>query len=481
MNEHNLYERETLALGQENSLSKLAAYIPDNASVLDVGCATGRLGEYLQNHTACIVDAIETDPASAHIARAYYRSLYSINIEAEDAFSVIAHEYDVIVLADVLEHLRYPEWVLQQLSKKLTPQGKFLISVPNVGHIGVMLQLLQGTFVYHPQGLLDKTHLRFFSRQNLAQFFADAQMQQWRLLDRVLIGIQGTEFASSLLHGISPAWLAVFPTVPEGNTYQFLLEASPTALLKRLPPEQEMIDCSSSSVKSLSIPLPAQAEAHENTAIDTLLQGNCALLDMPCINNGIYIHVTLHYCTTENPLEYRALTQVCYLHEQLFFLTFPLPDNITKLRFDPADIAGIMRLKQCQLHDASHTPVWALTQQSEIVEKSMGLVIAWSADHAAILEMSDADPWFVLPVSLEGLAVAKSFVVHFSWPHTHDYWLLEAHCRDQNQQVQKDLQIQQEVNNDEFNGDYQQLYAQTMSIKATFKQLMLLIRKKLCC
>ncbi len=449
MSENYLYEREALALGQENSLSKLLTYIPYHASVLDVGCATGRLGEYLQKNTTCIVDGIEANTESARIAQGYYRTVYPINLEAEDAFSLIEHDYDVIVLADVLEHLRYPEQILQELATKLTPQGKFLISIPNVGHIGVMLQLLQGTFVYQQQGLLDKTHVRFFSQQNLTQFFADAQLKHWRLLDRVIVGTQGSEFNHSLLQGIAPTWLAIFAALPESNTYQFLLEASPNALLDNLEYEQEKTH----SIRSL--------------------------------NNGIYINVTLHYCTSEHPNDYQALTHLCYLHEQMFTVTFSLPSNITKLRFDPADIAGIMQLERCQLQDASHTPIWTLTQQSHIIEQSASLTMAWSDNNVVALDMLDADPWFVLPVSIDTLGVARSFVVQFSWPHTHDYWLLEAQWRDKNKQLQQQVQAQQQQvqvqqqEHNELKARYQQLYVQFSSIKLVVKQLLSLLKNKL--
>ncbi len=446
MSESYLYERDALLLGQENSLSKLLAYIPDHVSVLDVGCATGRLGEYLQKNTACVVDGIEANAASAHIAQGYYRTVYPIDLEAEDAFSLIGNSYDIIVLADVLEHLRYPEQVLQRLTKKLKPKGRFLISVPNVGHAAVMLQLLQGTFVYQQQGLLDKTHIRFFSQQNLTQFFAEAQLKHWQLLDRVIIGTQGSEFNQGLLQGIAPAWLPIIAALPESNTYQFLLEASPDVLSESLQDAPEKI----------------QNE-----------------------NNGIYINVTLHYCTNEHPDEYRAFTQVCYLHDQNFSIAFLLPPNVTKLRFDPADIAGIMSLTQCQLQDASHTPIWTLTQQSHIIEKSASLTMAWSRDHIAVLDMLDADPWFVLPVSLDTLTLARSFVVQFSWPHSHDYWLLETQWHTKNKQLQQQLQAQQQQlqaqqqEYSELKAGYQQLYAQFSSIKPIVRQLLSLLKNKL--
>ncbi len=76
--------------------------------------------------------------------------------------------YDCIVCADVLEHLKTPERVLTQCKELLKPGGRLIVSVPNAGYCGLVAELMQGEFRYRREGILDNTHLRFFTRKSLA-------------------------------------------------------------------------------------------------------------------------------------------------------------------------------------------------------------------------------------------------------------------------------------------------------------------------
>ena len=85
-------------------------------------------------------------------------------------------EFDAIVAADVLEHLKDPLEALNRLRPFLKPDGFFVISVPNVAHGSVRLALLSGDFEYADIGLLDSTHLRFFTRETLEKLLDDAEL-----------------------------------------------------------------------------------------------------------------------------------------------------------------------------------------------------------------------------------------------------------------------------------------------------------------
>lgn len=141
------------------------------ATVLEVGTATGYLtSEMVQ--LGCTVTGIEQDPAMAQIAQQYCRNMIVGDIEAIDLTNLGQH--DAIVLGDVLEHLRNPREVLQKLLKSLKPGGKILMSLPNVANVWVRLNLLFGNFNYSRVGILDESHLRFFTLQTMKQLAADS-------------------------------------------------------------------------------------------------------------------------------------------------------------------------------------------------------------------------------------------------------------------------------------------------------------------
>ena len=130
--------------------------------VLDIGAATGMLGQQF-TPTGLIVNGIEPHPAWAELARPYYGSLICGTLDqADDAF---LRDHHVVVCADVLEHMAQPEQALQRLVE-LQPAGShFLISVPNIANLWVRLNLLAGRFDYTDRGILDRTHLHFFTHR----------------------------------------------------------------------------------------------------------------------------------------------------------------------------------------------------------------------------------------------------------------------------------------------------------------------------
>ena len=157
----------------EDSLSAIARLIGPGATVLDLGAATGKLGLYLRDHKSCVVDGVELDAKAAALARPNYRKLLELNLEDVRLTEHFPRgAYDAIVCADVLEHLRDPGRILDQLPELLASNGRAFLSIPNVAYAGVVAGLLSGEFRYGPTGLLDETHLRFFTRSSIADLLA---------------------------------------------------------------------------------------------------------------------------------------------------------------------------------------------------------------------------------------------------------------------------------------------------------------------
>ena len=144
--------------------------IAQGALVLDVGCHTGIMGEALKDRKQCKVIGIDTDIDALHIARERLQAANLIDIQqsgwAEHLKSEGYHNFDTILFGDVLEHTQHPERILQQAKEILKPDGNVIVSVPNIAHWRVRLGLFFGRFDYTDSGILDRTHLRFFTQRS---------------------------------------------------------------------------------------------------------------------------------------------------------------------------------------------------------------------------------------------------------------------------------------------------------------------------
>jgi 2-polyprenyl-3-methyl-5-hydroxy-6-metoxy-1,4-benzoquinol methylase len=145
--------------------------------ILDVGAAQGMLGQLLQGSNLEI-DAVEPNPQWADAARPNYRNVYVGTIES---VALPPEPYRVIVFADVLEHVVDPVAVLKQLRPHSAPDTVYIISVPNIAHLAVRTMLLFGFFPRMPRGILDRTHLHFFTRKTASDMLRDAGLQ----IDRI--------------------------------------------------------------------------------------------------------------------------------------------------------------------------------------------------------------------------------------------------------------------------------------------------------
>jgi 2-polyprenyl-3-methyl-5-hydroxy-6-metoxy-1,4-benzoquinol methylase len=141
------------------------------AEVLEIGTATGYLSSEMVAR-GCAVTGIEQDPQMAELARPHCRELIVGDIETMELTSL--GQFDAIIFGDVLEHLRDPRGVLEKMSGLLKPGGKILISLPNVANIWVRLNLLFGRFNYSRVGILDESHLRFFTLKTAKQLATDS-------------------------------------------------------------------------------------------------------------------------------------------------------------------------------------------------------------------------------------------------------------------------------------------------------------------
>lgn len=149
----------------DDAHSVLMRLIPQGSRVLELGCASGYLSGYMEQKLGCRVTGLELDPLSAEIAAQRCSEVHIADLDAPDALAP-AHAsapYDVLFAAAVLEHLKYPERLLQSAKPLLKPGARVIISLPNIAYWGIRLRLLRGTFRYADYGIMDRTHLHFYT------------------------------------------------------------------------------------------------------------------------------------------------------------------------------------------------------------------------------------------------------------------------------------------------------------------------------
>jgi len=147
---------------------RIARLVPPGARVLDVGCGTASLGQVVREISMGHVVGIEPDASRVSIARRTGIEVHQGYLT--DELVAALGTFDVVIFADVLEHIPDPHRAVLTARKALKTGGKILISVPNVAHWSVRLSLLQGRFEYAPYGIMDATHLRWFTRATIVSF-----------------------------------------------------------------------------------------------------------------------------------------------------------------------------------------------------------------------------------------------------------------------------------------------------------------------
>jgi Methylase involved in ubiquinone/menaquinone biosynthesis len=177
---HLRYQKNLEELDANESHIQIVRLIPSNARVLDVGCACGDLGVYLARHKQCRLFGLEYNEASIAAARSTgaYEDIGQTDLNAlEPMPPSFPGSFDRIVFGDVLEHLLQPEQVLRSFLPFLGKEGRVVISLPNIAHGSIVAQLLLNKFTYMNYGILDKTHIRFFTLHSIARMMATVGLQ----------------------------------------------------------------------------------------------------------------------------------------------------------------------------------------------------------------------------------------------------------------------------------------------------------------
>jgi len=154
--------------------------IKPNALLLDFGCSTGYFAKYLIDNKQCRVRGVEISD-DRYEAEKILEKVYSFDLDGDWPDDIYENVYDYLFFGDVIEHLKDPLTVLIKAKKLLKKDGKIFISTPNIAHISIRLELLLGNFEYENMGILDNTHLKYFTLNSLKKLVSDGGYS----LDRV--------------------------------------------------------------------------------------------------------------------------------------------------------------------------------------------------------------------------------------------------------------------------------------------------------
>ncbi len=385
----------TDASAERNSLAVLASFIAPQSRVLDLGIGSGSLGQLLREQLGCRLDGVTLNPQEQSVARNWYERIDLLDLDQpgwDAGFGEAA--YDAIVCADVLEHLKRPERVLQACRRLLRPHGALLVSVPNIGYAGQVADLMQGNFKYGAEGLMDRTHLRFFTRRSFGQLL---ESQGWavRQVETIEQPLHETEFTMAF-DALPPAVGRHLLSRPDASAYQLVFVATLEGTDPR-PPQRE-------------------------------------IAPPPDISAATFV-AQLFVATTAGFTAGRQVTRHGKIGVERQSLVFDLPATLglwPALRLDPADRPGFLWLYRLTLRDPASQVVWEwrasepgreqLARQSRHQLEVCG--VDASSGSLKLLMLGD-DPYLELPVDAAAAQRCSgqdcTLEVECGWPMSADY------------------------------------------------------------
>ncbi len=219
-----LKEEYELKPSEDSSHGRISTLLGSKppSKILDLGCSSGLLAERLRaiGHQVIGVDTAEIDGVAERVS-AFYKADLNDGIPPE-----VGTDFDVVLAADVLEHLADPASLMDQIRRVLSPEGSVLFCVPNIAHWYPRFRATLGMFDYDQRGILDATHLRFFTRRSISRLVEREGFTIRRIepvgLPLDALGLEGA--SAKLVRLVDHFVLSLWPTL---FGYQFLIEAAP--------------------------------------------------------------------------------------------------------------------------------------------------------------------------------------------------------------------------------------------------------------
>lgn len=385
-----------------DSLSLITEMVSVGDVVLDLGMGTGALGKFLREEKSVVADGVTFNPGEEAIAAQWYRKTAVLDLDNADLTAFFQPgSYDCIVCADVLEHLKNPHRVLEVCRLLLKPGGRILVSVPNAGYCGLIAELLQGDFRYRTEGLLDTTHLRFFTRRSLSRFFKGCELEivKLALTQRTLSESEFRVPFDNFPPGVANYLLAM----PDALTYQFVCE---------LLDSKNRVE-SDASIQALDM----EAEEIEATSANAIFSA------------AVYFAVSGHIQETAKVV---CAGRIGVSRQTLVFDIPHSDEAYTRIRVDPADRRGFLRLHGMRLITSDGNVLWEWSAETSLIDDltataSNNLVMLGKSElfSGAAIVLTGNDPWFELPLPNDLLQRISdeggSFELIAGWPMSADY------------------------------------------------------------
>lgn len=393
-----IYHRDIEA-DQHTSLTVVTGHIQPGDRVLDLGCGTGAIGRHLaQRDDGAVIDGLTLSAREAELAAPHYRRVEIANLDDADLTQLFDRgAYDAIVCADVLEHVHDSARVLRQCHDLLAPAGRMLLSIPNTAYAGLIAELMCGEFRYRDEGLLDATHVRFFTRRTLQRFLHQCGYAIEHL-DVVERSLPASEFRAAF-DALPPAVARHLLALPDALTYQFIVVAR-----------------------------PLDTDAGTDTDTDTDVDAS----DTPQLPAQALFTAQLYLGHDTGYTESDKLIASGVIGAERQTLRFKLPASAaTTLRLDPADRPGFLHLHAMRLHTAQGDLLWHWDSQDVhalLGARQNGIVAQppIATGGPFLLLLHGDDPWIELPISAPQLEQARggTLEIDAGWPMSADYLAL---------------------------------------------------------
>ncbi|MBW4077004.1 MAG: methyltransferase domain-containing protein [Acidobacteria bacterium] len=209
---------------ENNSHSSILRMVGFNKRVLEAGCASGHVSKMLHAQ-GCSIVGVEVDANVVDLARPWLERVVIGDFDDPTVWDGLEGEhFEAVIFGDVLEHLKDPLGTLRAAVKHLVPSGIVVLSVPNIAHADVKIALLNGTFPYRDSGLLDQTHIHFFTKQSVLELVKSAGLIPTDI-ERVTVPVFATELGVER-GDMSDDVLDAVVRDRESETYQFVIKAS---------------------------------------------------------------------------------------------------------------------------------------------------------------------------------------------------------------------------------------------------------------
>jgi 2-polyprenyl-3-methyl-5-hydroxy-6-metoxy-1,4-benzoquinol methylase len=229
------YEKEIDLSDLNNARTRQVIMTGEGKRVIEFGCSTGYVSRAMKLR-GCYVAGVEVDPEATEKAKEVCDMVIIGDLDELDLAGELGEaRFDVGLFGDVLEHLKYPQRALIQARRLLAPGGYVVVSVPNIAHASIRLALLEGEFDYEVMGILDDTHLKYYTRKSIVDLLEgcgfvidELDWTEQRISEGLLratldpLGLSNTE-------GVVKAFSS-----PEAVAFQYIIKASPAGEPERM-------------------------------------------------------------------------------------------------------------------------------------------------------------------------------------------------------------------------------------------------------